>query len=136
MLPVDSLVGQSGPTVMKDSALSPGTRVFIVEDETIVAMLIEEMLEDLGYATAAHASTLTAALEFANQGDYQIGLLDINIIGGHSFPVAAIMAQRGIPFVFCSGYGALGIPDLWADAICISKPFSMAQLDKALRSAM
>jgi CheY-like chemotaxis protein len=96
-------------------------KVFIVEDETLVAMLIEDMLEDLGYTTSFHASSLDVAI------------LDINIIGGTSFPIAAALSHRGIPFTFCSGYGRLGVPAAWMDQHCVAKPFSAEQLDAALR---
>jgi len=106
--------------------------VFIVEDETLLAMLIEDMLEDMGYSTAFHASRLDAGLQFALSGTYDLAILDINIIGGTSFPIAAAIAARGIPFLFCSGYGRLGIPEAWGDKPCVAKPFSAQQLEDAL----
>ena len=111
-------------------------QVFIVEDETMLAMLIEVMLEDLGYATAFHASRLDHGVEFALAGTYDVAILDINIIGGTSFPIAAAIANRGIPFMFCSGYGQLGIPRAWAHKHCMAKPFSAEQLDKALHDLL
>ncbi|MCI3945369.1 hypothetical protein BW686_05150 [Pseudomonas syringae] len=107
-------------------------KVFLVEDETMLAMLMEMMLEDLGFATAYHASTLGEGIEYARNGDYDLAILDINIIGGNSFPIAAEIAHRGIPFMFCSGYGRLGIPEAWVDQRCVAKPFSARQLDDAL----
>lgn len=107
-------------------------QVFIVEDETMLAMLIELMLEDLGYATAFHASRVDDGLQFALTGIYDVAILDINIIGGNSFPIAAAIAHRGIPFMFCSGYGQQGIPEAWSDQYCMAKPFSAEQLENAL----
>lgn len=115
---------------VEQSVSSP--QVFIVEDETMLAMLIEMMLEDLGYATAFHASRLDDGVQFALTGAYDIAILDINIIGGTSFPIAAAIAHRGIPFLFCSGYGRMGIPEAWSDQRCLAKPFSAEQLDEAL----
>ncbi|HEX8540786.1 MAG TPA: response regulator [Pseudomonas sp.] len=111
-------------------------RVFIVEDETMLAMLMEAMLEDLGYSTAFHASTLADGLNYALTGQFDLAILDVNIIGGTSFPIAAAIAGRGIPFVFCSGYGRVGIPELWADRHCIAKPFSEVQLGEVLRGLL
>lgn len=108
-------------------------KVFIVEDETMVAMLIEDMLEELGYTTSFHASSLADGVAYARTGDFDVAILDINIIGGTSFPIAAALAQRGIPFTFCSGYGRLGVPAAWMDQHCVAKPFSAEQLDAALR---
>ena len=79
-------------------------KVLLVEDETMLAMLMEMMLEDLGFATAYHASTLNDGIEYARNGEYDLAILDINIIGGDSFPIAAAIADRGIPFMFCSGF--------------------------------
>lgn len=110
--------------------------VFIVEDETMLAMLIEDMLEELGYVTAFHASALDAGVEYARCGEYDLAILDINIIGGNSFPIAAEIASRGIPFIFCSGYGRLGIPPVWADRHCVAKPFGIGQLNEALAALL
>ncbi|RMT37108.1 response regulator [Pseudomonas syringae] len=107
-------------------------KVLLVEDETMLAMLMEMMLEDLGFATAYHASTLNDGVEYARNGEYDLAILDINIIGGNSFPIAAAIADRGIPFMFCSGYGRLGIPDAWLNRRCVAKPFSAEQLSEAL----
>ncbi|WP_455809031.1 response regulator [Pseudomonas koreensis] len=107
-------------------------KVLLVEDETMLAMLMEMMLDDLGFATAYHASTLNEGIEYARNGEYDLAILDINIIGGDSFPIAAAIADRGIPFMFCSGYGRLGIPDAWLDRRCVAKPFSAEQLSQAL----
>jgi CheY-like chemotaxis protein len=111
---------------------SGSPKVFLVEDETMLAMLMEVMLEELGYSTAFHASTLEDGLEYARTGSFDVAILDINIIGGNSFPIAEALAQRGIPFTFCSGYGRLGIPEAWAGQHCVAKPFSSEQLDAAL----
>ncbi|ALD99942.1 MULTISPECIES: response regulator [Pseudomonas] len=107
-------------------------KVLLVEDETMLATLMEMMLDDLGFATAYHASTLNEGIEYARNGEYDLAILDINIIGGDSFPIAAAIADRGIPFMFCSGYGRLGIPDAWLDRRCVAKPFSAEQLSQAL----
>jgi DNA-binding response OmpR family regulator len=107
-------------------------RVFLVEDETLLVMLLEIMLEDMGYTLAFHASTLADGLAYAHSGDFDMAILDINIIGGNSLPIAAALAHRRIPFTFCSGYGRLGVPDIWADRHCVVKPFSAQQLEAAL----
>jgi DNA-binding response OmpR family regulator len=117
---------------MKASMANRSPRVFIVEDETLLAMLIEIMLEELGYTTVFHASSLDDGVAYARTGDFDVAILDINIIGGNSFPIAAALTHRGIPFTFCSGYGRLGVPDAWATTQCVAKPFSAEQLDAAL----
>jgi CheY-like chemotaxis protein len=109
-------------------------KVFIVEDETLLAMLMEDILEELGYSIAFHASRLDAGLAFAMHGAFDLAILDINIIGGTSFPIAAAIAERDIPFIFCSGYGRLGIPPMWEHKCCVDKPFNAQQLEDALNA--
>lgn len=111
-------------------------RVFLVEDETLLVMLLEIMLEDMGYTLAFHASSLADGLAYAHSGDFDMAILDINIIGGNSLPIAAALAHRRIPFTFCSGYGRLGVPEIWADRHCVVKPFSAEQLEAALHDLL
>lgn len=84
------------------------------------------------YSTAFHASTLEDGVEYARTGSFDVAILDINIIGGNSSPIAEALAQRGIPFTFCSGYGRLGIAKPWAGEHCVAKSFIAEQLDSAL----
>lgn len=114
-----------------DTAL-PAPRALIVEDETLVAMMIEDMLEALGYVTAFHATSVEDGLRYAQTGTFDAAILDINIIGGTSFSIAAMIEQRGIPFTFCTGYGRLGLPAEWENWRCVSKPFSLTQLATVL----
>lgn len=116
----------------RSNSLNQAPKVFIVEDETMLAMLIELMLDDMGYATVFHASSLDDGIEYARAGDFDVAILDINIVGGNSFPIAAAIETRGIPFIFCSGYGRLGMPEPWTDHICVAKPFSSEQLEEVL----
>ena len=80
-------------------------RVFIVEDEGLVAMLIEDMLTDLGHEIAAVAARMEDALRDAKTGSFDFALLDVNLDGTPSYPIADILKARGIPFVFATGYG-------------------------------
>src|SRR6266852_4872985 len=83
----------------------PTARVFIVEDEYLIRMLLEDMLVDLGYEVAAAVGTIAEATEAANTGNFDVAILDVNVDGKEIYPVADVLAQRGIPFVFVSGYG-------------------------------
>ncbi len=112
-----------------DSALP---RVLVVEDETMIAMLLEDMLDSLGYVPAGHAGTRTEATRLATNGEYDLALLDVNIGGGDVFPIAEILAGRGVPFLFCTGYGEVGLPKQWSDRPCLAKPFDIDQLEAAL----
>jgi CheY-like chemotaxis protein len=84
-----------------------GRRVLVVEDEPLIAMLLEDMLSDLEVTIAGVAESVPAALDLL-QGLEEVdgAILDMNLRGRSVEPVAEALAKRGIPFVFASGYGA------------------------------
>lgn len=86
-----------------------GTRVLVVEDESLLSMLIEMHLDDLGCTVAGSASCLQEALEKARILDVDIGLLDVNLAGEMSYPVASVLRARNVPVVFATGYGLAGL---------------------------
>ena len=107
-------------------------RVLIVEDEGLVAMLLEELLGRMGYEVVAIASTLDEAMELAQTLSIDIAILDINLNGQESFPVADLLGGRGIPFLFATGYGDSILGSRFAAAAIIEKPFSRDVLREAL----
>jgi CheY-like chemotaxis protein len=107
-------------------------RALIVEDEVMVAMYVEELLTDLGYDTVAVATGLEQALSLARDGAFDFAVLDINLNGRLSFPVADVLSARGIPFLFASGYGCKGVNDNYKDAVRIQKPFRSRDLAQAI----
>lgn len=111
-------------------------KVYIVEDEALVAMLIEDMVTELGHEVVGMASSLEDALSMAHNLECDLALLDIHLNGQKSFPVARTLAERGIPFLFASGYGAPGLEDGFIDSLILSKPFSIAQLDKQIQRCL
>ena len=110
-------------------------RILLVEDEMLVAMNIEDMLLDLGHEVAGIASRLAPALALARETELDAALLDVNLAGEQSFPVADLLEERGIPFVFATGYGIQGIVERHRGRVVIQKPFRLDDLDCALRSA-
>lgn len=109
-------------------------RVLIVEDEMLVAMNIEDMLLDLGHEVAGLASRLEPALQLAREGDFDLAMLDVNLAGEQSFPVADLLIDRRIPFLFATGYGAKGIADQYQSAVVLQKPFRARDLEEALNA--
>ncbi|MBZ9774998.1 response regulator [Mesorhizobium sp. CO1-1-8] len=99
-------------------------RVLLVEDETLIAMLTEEMLVDLGYDVVANVATLEAGLRAAAATAIDVAVLDINLRGSMSFPIADLLAERGVPYLFASGYTAQGIERRHVDAPALQKPFT------------
>src|SRR3546814_5884958 len=73
-----------------------GRKIFVVEDEPLILMALEDMQEDMGCALAGSASNLALGLQLAEAVDCEVAILDININGERSEPIAALLAQRGI----------------------------------------
>lgn len=111
-----------------------GLRVLLVEDEGAIAMLIEEMLEDLGCTVVASVAQLAKALQVANVVDVDLAILDVNLAGERVFPAARILRARNIPFLFSTGYGVSGLPAEFADCPVLHKPF--AETDLQLKIAL
>lgn len=110
-----------------------GVRVLVVEDEVAIAMLIEDMLLDLGAEVIGPAGRLAQATSMAD-GHVDLAIIDVNVAGEPVYPLAEILAAKSIPFVFSTGYGAGGIEQAWRDRPVLQKPFSQADLEKVLRA--
>jgi CheY-like chemotaxis protein len=110
--------------------------VLVVEDEMLVAMTIEDMLIGLGAEVVGPAMRLDAALELASTAAIDVAMLDVNLHGGRSYPVAELLAARGIPFVFATGYGHAEGADACAHAPMLTKPYREADLIRVLEEAL
>ena len=114
-----------------------GRRVLIVEDESLVAMLLETILEDMGCEPVGPASNIDDGLALAqDDGRLDAALLDVNVGGRQVFPVAEALRDRGVPFVFSTGYGEGGLPDEWRGLPTLQKPFTEAAVREALMKAV
>lgn len=114
-----------------------GRRVLVVEDESLVAMLLETILEDMGCTPVGPASNIDDGEAMARDTtDLDAALLDVNVAGRQVFPVAKALKARGVPFVFSTGYGEGGLPDEWRGNPTIQKPFTEAAVRDALMKAM
>jgi CheY-like chemotaxis protein len=120
-----------------DNALS-GKRVLLIEDEALVAMLVEDMLADEGCEVVATASRLTDAVAAAKDPTLQfdLAILDVNLAGEPVFPVAKALVERGVPFAFATGYGAGGLPDEWKGRHTLQKPFTATDVGTVLRKVL
>jgi CheY-like chemotaxis protein len=107
-------------------------RVLIVEDESLLVMVLEDLLPDLGYQVAATANSVESALEALDAQAIDLAILDINLAGEPSFPIADAMAARGLPFVFATGYGANIVPPQHSAVPLTQKPFGKRDLENAL----
>ena len=115
---------------MTNSSAMP--RLLVVEDEYLIRMLLEDMLDDLGYGVAAAVGTLSEAREIATDGDFSAAILDVNLDGQEIYPVADILAKRGLPFVFVTGYGERSLPEPYRGRPALQKPFQAEQLKTTL----
>lgn len=113
-----------------------GTRVLLVEDEAIIAMTAEDMLDQLGCVTVASSSTLADAMVTAARGGFDVALLDINLNGLDSLPVAALLKEAGVPFVFTTGYGTTGRDPRFNDVPLVTKPYQLGDLADAIARAL
>ncbi len=116
------------------SALA-GLRVLLVEDEPIIAMTAEDMLRAIGCDVVACAQTLAEALAAANRGGFDVAMLDINLNGEASLPVADDLKAAGTPFIFSTGYGADGCGP-HRDVPLVTKPYRTIDLEQALARAL
>jgi CheY-like chemotaxis protein len=109
-------------------------RVLLVEDEGLVAMMLEDLIEDLGCEVAGSLASVSAALAWIEAGGLaDVALLDVNLNGEHVFPVADALKARGVPFAFATGYDEAHDPR-FRDAPLLGKPISQERLEALLRS--
>ena len=114
-----------------------GRRVLIVEDESLVAMLLETILADLGCDVVGPESNIEDGLNVASgTATLDAALLDVNVAGQEIFPVAEALKARGVPFVFSTGYGEAGLPEHWRGNPTVQKPFTEGAIRDALMAAL
>ena len=114
----------------------PTYSVFVVEDETMIRMMLVEMLEELGHTAVAEAAHLEQAVYLANCVEFDFAILDLNLAGRSSTPVAEILRSRKLPFIFSTGYGRSGTPSEFADVPVIQKPFTVEELGRTVDELM
>ena len=123
--------------IRQDDGLAPESRaeparILIVEDEVVVAMLIEDMVGELGYAVGGVASRVSDAISLVERDSFDFAILDVHLNGKEVFPLADILLKRGIPFMFATAFGARGIPNAYLQYPVLQKPFSSLELKRAL----
>src|ERR1051325_3229252 len=104
-----------------------GLRALLVEDEGSIALMLEDMLGALGCEIAASVARLAQACTVARTHSFDFAILDVNLGGELSFPFALILRERGIPFLFSTGYGEGAVPPEFGTYPVLNKPFSKKQ---------
>lgn len=121
---------------MPPSTLLAGHDVLLVEDETMVSFLLEEMLTQLGAACIRHAARLDAGLAHLAAKMPSLAVLDVNIGGQTVFPLAERLDAAGVPFLFITGYGRDGLHGRWAAAEVLQKPLTVQEFEQGLRRSL
>jgi len=118
------------PTSIPLRLIAP--RVLVVEDEMAVALLIEDMIAELAYETAAIVPRLEEAMEYREGDNFDLAILDVHLNGKMVFPFAAELEERDIPFLFVTAYGPRGVPEEFRHHHILQKPFGPLELRRAL----
>jgi len=114
-----------------------GRRVLVVEDEMMIAMLVEDMLDELGCVVVGPAHALEPALALASSAtEIDAALLDINLGGQPVFAIADALRARGVPMIFSTGYGESGLREADRGSQVLQKPFRAHDLAAALAKAL
>jgi CheY-like chemotaxis protein len=109
-----------------------GRRVLLVEDEMLVVWLLEDMLADLGCAVVGPAASVNQALAMIDAEAIDVAVLDVNLNGQMSYPIADALAARGVPFVFSTGYNKDSLPNSYQSFPVLQKPFERLKLGDTL----
>jgi DNA-binding NtrC family response regulator len=112
-----------------------GVRVLLVEDEALVLLELQDLMADMGAVIAGSAAVLRRALELAHRAEFDVAILDVNLGAERSDSVAAAVAERNIPIVFATGYGADALPRFIKGGL-LEKPYNAASLEAAVSRAL
>jgi CheY-like chemotaxis protein len=110
--------------------------VLIVEDESLIAMMLEDFLDSLGHRLAGTCETVPDALARVDEGGFDVAILDVNLNGQRVWPVADRLAEKGIPYVLATGGHIEPPPAQHASAPVLSKPFTLDAIEPALDAAL
>lgn len=115
-----------------------GARLLIVEDEALVALMVEDMLADLGCVVVDVAGTVSRGVTLVTDPGLAIdgAILDVNLGGEKVYPVAEALAAKGVPFIFATGYGLAGIAESFAHVPALAKPYDLRALEEGLTAVL
>ena len=115
-----------------------GLHLLVVEDEAMVALMVEDILADLGCTAIDVAGTVAQGLALVEHPELPLdgAILDVNIGGEKVYPVAEALAAKGVPFIFATGYGIAGISEAFSHVPALAKPYEPRKLERLLTSAL
>lgn len=107
-------------------------RILVVEDESLIVMMLEDILSELGYVVAATAQSVDEAMAELDANSFDAVILDVNLGAEQSWPIAAFLKQRAIAFVLSTGASTNDTPAEFADVPNIRKPYAFDDLERTL----
>ena len=111
-------------------------KVLVVEDEMMIAMLIEDMLDEFGCELVGPATNVPRALDLIGKERVEIAVLDLNLDGQDTYAIADALQQKNVPFIFATGYGSTGLRKEYGNRPVLQKPFQARDLETALAQAL
>jgi CheY-like chemotaxis protein len=116
----------------------PGKRsILIVEDEPLIAMMLEDFLETLGHDVVGTCDTVEAALARVDAGGFDVAIIDVQLKDGKQvWPVADRLAAEGTPFILATGGHVEIPPEQHATATVLAKPYTIDAIEPALKRAL
>ncbi len=115
--------------------VNEGRNILVVEDEPLIAMMLEDFLESLGHNVHGTCDSVAEALEQADKGGFDLAILDVNLKGQNVWPVAARLREQGVPFVIASGGHVDPPPAEFAAVPLIEKPYTVDRVTPAINAA-
>jgi DNA-binding response OmpR family regulator len=116
-------------------AVAEARRVLIIEDEMLIALMLQDMVSDAGFVVDGIATSLPTGIELARTADVHLAILDINLNGEESYPIADILRARGVRMIFSTGYGAASLKPAYEFIPTLMKPYEQANLAAAIYAA-
>ena len=114
------------------SDLLSGRRILVVEDEMLIALMIEGILEDHGCRSVTGATTVRKAISLIESQSFDAAMLDMNLGGEDSSRIADALSEKGVPFIYCTGNDKSDMPEGFRHHAMLRKPFQDADLSDAL----
>jgi DNA-binding response OmpR family regulator len=122
-------------TVSREQTSLKRFRVLVVEDEMLLAMLVEDSLMDFGCDVVGPVARVADGVKLASSERLDGAILDINVAGTEVFPVASELVRRSVPFIFISGYDSNNLPQVWRSRPALKKPFRPQDLARSMAKA-